>query len=50
MPGWQPHTVRGIISSLRKGRSGRWAIPQVKVQTRRDSSVTTYVATATIDG
>ena len=42
--GWQPHTVRGFISALRKGKSGKRAIEQVAIETVRDGGRTTYRA------
>jgi DNA-binding MarR family transcriptional regulator len=44
LTGWQPHTVRAVISSLRKGMSGKRPIEQVDIRSRRESGRTIYEA------
>jgi len=42
--GWQPHTVRAAISSLKHGKSGNRSIEPVDIRSRRESGRTIYEA------
>ena len=44
--GWQPHTVRGFICTLRAGRSGKREFEPVAVETVREKGGTRYRAVA----